>query len=61
MPQKFMTNLSEDADIIAHRLNTLTYCNQLVVMTQGEIEAQGSHEELIEGDNSYKAMWFSMT
>jgi len=30
-------------------------------MTQGEIEAQGSHEELIEGDNSYKAMCFSMT
>jgi subfamily B ATP-binding cassette protein HlyB/CyaB len=46
--------------IIAHRLNTLTYCNQLVVMTHGEIEAQGSHEELIEGDNSYKAMYESM-
>ena len=46
--------------IIAHRLNTLTYCNQLVVMTNGEIEAQGSHEELIEGDNSYKAMYESM-
>jgi ABC-type transport system involved in Fe-S cluster assembly fused permease/ATPase subunit len=29
-------------------------------MTQGEIEAQGSHEELIEGGNSYKAMWESM-
>lgn len=115
MPQKFMTNLSEDGDnlsggqrqrlaiaralirnadillfdeatsaldnqtedtikhtiykacqgktgvIIAHRLNTLTYCNQLVVMTHGEIEAQGTHEQLIEGDNSYKAMWLSMT
>lgn len=47
--------------IIAHRLNTLTYCNQLVVMTHGEIEAQGTHEQLIEGDNSYKAMWLSMT
>ena len=30
-----------------------------MVMTQSEIEAQGSHEELIEGDNSYKAMWES--
>jgi len=46
--------------IIAHRLNTLTYCNQLVVMTHGEIETQGSHEELIKGENSYKAMWQSM-
>ena len=46
--------------IIAHRLNTLTYCNQLVVMTHGEIEIQGSHEELIQSENSYKAMWQSM-
>jgi ABC-type multidrug transport system fused ATPase/permease subunit len=29
-------------------------------MTHGEIETQGSHEELIKGENSYKAMWQSM-
>ena len=46
--------------IIAHRLNTLSYCHRLVVMKQGEIEAQGSHEELIKGDNSYRAMWQSL-
>ena len=52
--------LGKTGVIIAHRLNTLTYCNQLVVMQHGEIEAQGSHEELVQGDNSYKAMWQSM-
>lgn len=46
--------------IIAHRLNTLSYCDRIIVMQQGEIEAVGSHEELLAGDNSYKAMWDSM-
>ena len=45
--------------IIAHRLNTLSYCHQLIVMQEGKVEAQGSHEELIAGDNSYRTMWQS--
>ena len=43
--------------IIAHRLNTLSYCQQLIVMKDGEIEAQGTHAQLVEQDNSYRAMW----
>lgn len=46
--------------IIAHRLNTLSYCNRIVVMQKGEIEAVGSHDELLAGDNSYRAMWQAM-
>ena len=43
--------------IIAHRLNTLSDCHKLIVMKDGEIEAQGTHQELVSQDNSYKAMW----
>ena len=47
--------------IIAHRLNTLSYCDRIVVMQKGEIEAVGTHTELLAGDNSYKAMWDAMS
>lgn len=46
--------------IIAHRLNTLSYCQRLIVMDQGAIEASGTHTELLGFDNSYKRMWESM-
>ncbi|MDB9895056.1 ABC transporter ATP-binding protein/permease, partial [Reinekea forsetii] len=46
--------------IIAHRLNTLSYCNRIVVMQAGEIEVVGTHQELLKGENSYQAMWDAM-
>jgi len=46
--------------IIAHRLNTLSYCQRLIVMRHGEIEADGEHAELLKTENSYKRMWQSM-
>lgn len=46
--------------IIAHRLNTLSYCNRIVVMKDGEVEAVGDHDELLLTENSYRAMWQSM-
>jgi len=47
------------AVIIAHRLNTLSYCDRLIVMQQGKIEVMGSHAELLQSDNSYRQMWAS--
>lgn len=42
--------------IIAHRLNTLSNCSQLIVLNQGTVEAVGSHEELLKVENSYQKM-----
>ncbi|ATX75843.1 peptidase domain-containing ABC transporter [Reinekea forsetii] len=51
---------SKTGVIIAHRLNTLSYCDRIVVMQQGQIEVVGTHEELVTYENSYKAMWDAM-
>lgn len=45
--------------VIAHRLNTLSYCDRLIVMTKGEVEVIGHHHELLRGENSYQRMWAS--
>ena len=47
------------AIIIAHRLNTLSYCDRLIVMHQGKVEIIGTHEQLLQSDNSYRKMWAS--
>ncbi len=42
---------------IAHRLSTIAALDRLVVMDQGRIIEQGSHEELIEMDGVYAGLW----
>lgn len=43
--------------IIAHRLATVKNCDQILVMEQGEIVEQGTHEELIEKKGQYYGLW----
>ncbi|WP_191602732.1 peptidase domain-containing ABC transporter [Marinomonas algicola] len=52
---------NKTALIIAHRLNTLSYCDKLIVMTQGRVEIIGTHEDLIQTENSYSKMWSSLS
>ena len=33
--------------IIAHRLSTIQHCNKIIVMENGEIKEEGTHEELL--------------
>ncbi len=42
--------------IIAHRLATITHADNIVVMDQGSIVAQGTHNELIERSPLYKRL-----
>jgi len=42
--------------IISHRLSTIRNCNKIVVLNNGEIFEQGSHEGLIKADGIYKKL-----
>lgn len=42
--------------IIAHRLATITHADNIVVMDQGKIVAQGRHEELLDSSPLYKRL-----
>ncbi len=39
--------------VIAHRLSTIADADQIVVLNKGKVEAVGSHDELVQGNNWY--------
>ena len=43
--------------VIAHRLSTITDSDKIVVVEDGRITAQGSHDELLKNCTLYRGMW----
>ena len=43
--------------VIAHRLGTIRSADRILVLDQGQIVEEGTHEELISADGSYAHMW----
>ena len=43
--------------IIAHRLSTVVHADQIVVLEQGKIVEQGSHDELLAKEGRYLHLW----
>jgi subfamily B ATP-binding cassette protein MsbA len=43
--------------VIAHRLSTITHANHILVIEDGQINAQGTHEELLEKNEIYKRLY----
>jgi ATP-binding cassette subfamily B protein len=43
--------------VIAHRLPTLLHMDRILVFDQGKIVEDGTHEELLEKDGLYAALW----
>jgi subfamily B ATP-binding cassette protein MsbA len=42
--------------IIAHKFSTIKKCDKIILLDKGKIIAQGTHEELINSNSSYKNM-----
>ena len=58
--QDALENLMKDKTtiVIAHRLSTIQKMDRIVVIDDGKIIEQGSHQELLENENSlYKKLW----
>ncbi|MDB5163022.1 MAG: MdlB [Candidatus Saccharibacteria bacterium] len=48
---------SRTSIVIAHRLSTISKLDRIVVLKDGEIAEQGSHEELVKAKGSYAKLW----
>ena len=58
--QKAIDNLMQDKTVfvIAHRLSTIQNANKIVVINQGEIVEDGTHEHLLQIENgAYKTLY----
>lgn len=57
--QKAVTKLVENKTVIviAHRLSTITDADNIIVVDNGNIEAQGKHSSLLKDCSLYREMW----
>lgn len=57
--QSNMANIAKGRTVItiAHRLSTVRDCDRIIVLRQGNIVEQGSHQQLITLGKQYKQLW----
>ena len=42
--------------VVAHRLSTIESADRVLVMDSGQVVAQGSHAELLDSNETYRAL-----
>ena len=47
--------------LVAHRLSTAARADRIVVLDAGRIAEVGTHDELLEADGAYRALWSAFT
>ena len=57
--QSSINELAKDKTLImiAHRLQTVTDCDRIYLVDNGNIKAFGTHEELLKTSEEYRSMW----
>lgn len=57
--QEAIKNLIKDKTVIviAHRLKSIMEADKIIVLKEGRIIEEGSHEKLLEKDGEYKSLW----
>ncbi len=43
--------------VVAHRLSTIMRAKHIIVLDEGTVAAQGTHEQLLESSDLYRSMW----
>ncbi len=61
--QEALSNLMQDRTsiVIAHRLSTVSSLDRIVVLKDGEIIEEGTHEELVQNGGEYAGLWERQT
>jgi ABC-type multidrug transport system fused ATPase/permease subunit len=43
--------------VIAHRLSTIMRMDRIIIIDEGKVVEEGTHQELLEGSGIYKRLW----
>lgn len=55
----YLSSLKSTRIIIAHRLSTIKNADKIIVMHDGRVIAQGSHEELLNANDYYRTLYLN--